>query len=247
MWDAFDGIYNVRHSKSGRTAMAVSRSTAPTQLRVVAEHQHFLRYRRNDWGQSAPSQTRRDPVSLPAVSWVIPTGTESDHYAVNAGKEKSWTPDPIGCRRSSTRSAKANTGIRPRLSSTWDDWGGFYDHIPPPQLDYRGLGFRVPLIVISPYAKKGYVSHTQYEYGSMLKFIEGTFGLGSLGTTDARANNITDAFDFTQKPREVRPDSAAKSEATIARTSCRCRGPSPDRHAVGSPPTVLPGVADGRR
>jgi phospholipase C len=89
---------------------------------------------------------------------------------------------------------------------TWDEWGGFYDHIPPPQLDYQGLGFRVPYIVISPYAKQGYVSHTQYEtYGSTLKFIESTFGLGSLGTTDARANNITDAFDFTQTPRAFVP------------------------------------------
>ena len=49
----------------------------------------------------------------------------------------------------------------------WDDWGGFYDHVSPPQLDYQGLGFRVPMLVISPYAKQGYVSHTQYEFGSL--------------------------------------------------------------------------------
>ena len=83
--------------------------------------------------------------------------------------------------------------------------GRIYDHIPPPQLDYEGLGFRVPMIVISPYAKKGYVSHTQYEFGSVLKFVETTFGLPSLGTTDARANNITDPFDFLQGPRSFVP------------------------------------------
>ena len=77
--------------------------------------------------------------------------------------------------------------------------------MPPPQLDYRGLGFRVPLIIVSPYAKKGYVSHTQYEFGSILKFAETTFGLDSLNTTDLRANNLSDSFDFTQKPRPFVP------------------------------------------
>jgi phospholipase C len=87
----------------------------------------------------------------------------------------------------------------------WDDWGGYYDHIPPPQVDYQGLGVRVPMIVVSPYAKKGYISHVQYEFGSLLKFAEYTFGLPSLGTTDVRANNLTDAFNFKQKPRTFTP------------------------------------------
>jgi phospholipase C len=90
----------------------------------------------------------------------------------------------------------------------WDDWGGFYDHVPPPFFDnWGGLGFRVPMLVISPYAREavpgtpGYVSHTQYEFGSILKFVENVWGLGSLGTTDQRANSIVDSFDFTQPPR----------------------------------------------
>jgi phospholipase C len=92
---------------------------------------------------------------------------------------------------------------------TWDDWGGFYDNAAPPQLDYRGLGIRVPCLIISPYAKRGHVSHVQYEYGSILRFIEevngippGSIGPTSLGYTDARANSLDDAFDFTQKPRK---------------------------------------------
>ncbi len=59
----------------------------------------------------------------------------------------------------------------------WDDWGGWYDNAPPPQLDFRGLGIRVPCLIISPYAKQGVVSHTQYEYASILKFIEQAFNL----------------------------------------------------------------------
>ena len=102
----------------------------------------------------------------------------------------------------------------------WDDWGGFYDHVPPPFVDqWGGLGFRVPMLVVSPYARgrmrsqPGYISHTQYEFGSILKFIENIWGLGSLGTTDKRANSIVDCFDFTQSPRPFKqiPSSYSRS------------------------------------
>jgi phospholipase C len=96
----------------------------------------------------------------------------------------------------------------------WDDWGGLYDNAKPPCLskaqcrdDQGGLGFRVPMIVVSPYAKlgkssqAGYVSATQYEFASVLKYIENNFGLGSLGTTDKRATSIVDCFNYNQKPR----------------------------------------------
>src|SRR5208337_291348 len=83
---------------------------------------------------------------------------------------------------------------------TWDDFGGFYDHAVPSQIDRFGLGPRVPLIIISPYAKAGTVVHTQYEFSSVLKFIESMLSLPSLGTRDATANDLLDAFDFTQNP-----------------------------------------------
>ena len=62
----------------------------------------------------------------------------------------------------------------------WDDWGGWYDHVTPPQLDRMGLGFRVPFIAIGPYAKRHYVSHVRHEFGSIVKFVEDVFGLPSL-------------------------------------------------------------------
>ena len=74
----------------------------------------------------------------------------------------------------------------------------------PPQFNAYELGFRVPLIVVSPYARSGYVSHAQHEFGSILKFTEGTFALGSLGYTDARADDLSDCFDFTQAPLAFR-------------------------------------------
>ncbi len=86
----------------------------------------------------------------------------------------------------------------------WDEWGGWYDHVPPVYEDYDGLGFRVPMLIISPYAKQNYVSHVQYEHGSMLRFAEDEFGLPQMAASDTRANSpAADAFDFTQKPQAL--------------------------------------------
>lgn len=83
---------------------------------------------------------------------------------------------------------------------TWDDWGGWYDHVKPTVINSDEYGFRVPLIVVSPYARKGYISHVTHDFGSILKFIEKQYGLGSLGYADDRADDLSDCFDFSQKP-----------------------------------------------
>jgi phospholipase C len=82
----------------------------------------------------------------------------------------------------------------------WDDWGGWYDPVPPPQINYTSLGFRIPLIAISPYARPKYVSSTEYQYGSLLKYIEEVFNLGSLHTTDESSNSLSDMLNLAQKP-----------------------------------------------
>jgi phospholipase C len=159
-----------------------------------------------DVSQSAspcPSPPPSGSSTLPAVSWVIPDGLDSDHGYPYKPPGPDNGPDWVA-------SIVNAIGESPYWKSTaivvvWDDWGGFYDHVPPPQLDYEGLGFRIPMIIISPYAKRGYVSHTQYEFGSLLKFIEQTYSLGSLGTTDVRANSISDAFNFNQPPHKFTP------------------------------------------
>jgi phospholipase C len=84
---------------------------------------------------------------------------------------------------------------------TWDDFGGMYDHVMPQQVDGYGLGFRVPLLVISPYAKQGYIDHTQYEYSSMLRFAEDELSLPTMTNRDKAANDMMGAFNFTQSPR----------------------------------------------
>ena len=89
---------------------------------------------------------------------------------------------------------------------TWDDYGGFYDHVPPPQVDGFGFGFRVPLIVISPYARQGVVTHELGEFSSVLRFMEDNYRLDRyLTDRDRNATPLLSAFDFTQEPRKPDP------------------------------------------
>jgi len=134
--------------------------------------------------------------TLANFTWVTPVCADSDHVNCPYGFGPSWV------------SALVNTvGQSKFWNSTvifvqWDDWGGLYDHVPPPYLGPDSLGFRVPLLVISPYAKHGYVSHVQYETASVLRFAEDLWGLGHLAAADARATSPSaDCFDFSQKPR----------------------------------------------
>jgi len=139
---------------------------------------------------------------LPAVSWVIPTGQASDHPGNNNGTGPSWVASIVNAIGGS--SYWSNTAV----IITWDDWGGWYDHVPPPKVieDRTSwgsgyvYGFRVPLIIVSPYAKAGYVSHVTHDFGSILKFIEQIFGLPSLGYADAAADDLSDCFNFSQTP-----------------------------------------------
>lgn len=142
---------------------------------------------------------------LANVSWVVPSWPNSDHAGPSAGDAgPDWVAsivNAIGESRYWNDTA---------IVVLWDDWGGWYDHVPPPQYAdpqtgaYEGLGFRVPLIVISPYAKPHYVSHQQHEVASTLHFIETVFGLPALGTADVRADDLGDMLDVTQKPQPFR-------------------------------------------
>ena len=173
-----------------------------------------------DWKNVISPQTRVltdvKNGALPDVAWVTPDWQDSDHTGSGSNRGPSWVAAVVNA-----------IGESPQWRSTaifvlWDDWGGWYDDVPPPQLDFRGLGIRVPCIVISPYAKAGYVSHTQYEYGSIMKFVEQVFGLppigpAALGFTDTRAAGISDAFDFAQPPRAFVPISAPYSKSAFLR------------------------------
>lgn len=175
-----------------------------------------------DWKKVISPQTRIlhdvPDGELAGVSWVTPDWRDSDHTGSGYDSGPSWVASIVNA-----------IGSSPYWNTTaivvlWDDWGGWYDDAPPPQRDFRGLGIRVGCVIISPYARirpgarEGYVSHTQYEYGSILKFIEQVFGLPpigapALGFTDSRAASIGDVFDFTQRPRAFAPIPARYSTA----------------------------------
>jgi len=160
-----------------------------------------------DWSDvSFPSSNVLSDIArhqLPSVSWVIPPASASDHARVNNGSGPTWVATIVNAIGES--SYWNNTAI----FISWDDWGGWYDHVRPPLYNSYELGFRVPLIVVSPYARPGYVSHVQHEFGSILHFIEETYGLGSLGYTDVRADDLSDCFNFSQPPIVYRPISTA--------------------------------------
>jgi phospholipase C len=138
---------------------------------------------------------------LAQVSWVIPDGAHSDHAVSNNGSGPSWVASIVNAIGNSPY--WANTAI----IITWDDWGGWYDHVAPKVVN-DGVswgsgyvyGFRVPLIVVGPYAKAAYISHTTHDFGSILKYIETTFNLPSLGYADAPADDLSDCFNLTQSP-----------------------------------------------
>jgi phospholipase C len=147
--------------------------------------------------------------NLPNVAWLVTTGKSSYGTSGGGGSTVDNNEHPPGsvCNGENWTVTQLNAlGQGPDWSSsavflTYDDFGGFYDHVPPPPLDVYGLGPRVPLLIISPYAKTNYISHTVYELSSVVKFAESVFGLPSLNQRDLVANDMTDSFDFTQSAR----------------------------------------------
>jgi len=135
---------------------------------------------------------------LAQVTWIVPAFNNSDHPGAPA-QGPDWVASIVNA-----------IGASPFWNSTtifiaWDDWGGFYDHVPPPQTDNMGLGFRVPVIVVGPYARRGYVSHVTHESSGFLRYMEEVFNLPSLGTRDTNADDFQDCFDYTQKPTPFTP------------------------------------------
>ncbi len=142
---------------------------------------------------------------LPAVSWVYaPENSSSDplseHPPANITDGMNWTVQQVN--------AIVQGGLWPNVAIfiTWDDWGGWIDHVAPPNVEswtdgtqFR-YGSRVPCLVLSPYARQGYISHQLHSHVSLLKFCETTFGLPTLNARDAASDDMGDCFDFTQTP-----------------------------------------------
>ena len=172
-----------------------------------------------------PSQVLLDVKNgkLANVSWVTPTAAESDHAGITDGTGPSWVASIVN--------AIGESGYwnDTAIFVTWDDWGGWYDSVPPKQYDSYELGFRVPLLVISAYAKQHYISKKRHEFGSILKFTEKTFGLASLGTTDVRADDLSDCFDFSKGPHTFEPIPAPHRADYFLRQPATTQDPDDDR------------------
>ncbi|HEY1975309.1 MAG TPA: alkaline phosphatase family protein [Candidatus Baltobacteraceae bacterium] len=161
----------------------------------------------SDWTSnvvSPPTRILTDAArgQLPSVSWVIPDALWSDHPDQGTDYGPSWVASVVNAV------GESKDWNSSAIIVVWDDWGGFYDDLPPPQLDFRGLGIRVPCLIISPYVTP-HVEHTQYEFSSVLKFVEQVFGLPALGPqsagyTDTRATSLAGSFDFGMSPRRFR-------------------------------------------
>jgi phospholipase C len=128
-----------------------------------------------------------------AVTWITPTKTLSDHAQFTRNNSADWVANVVNAIGANTTIWNSSV-----IFVTWDDWGGWYDHVSPPYVDYDGLGARVPFIIISPYTKPANVTHTIYEQASILKYIEDHFGLGYLSAADKRAADP--AMDVMSNP-----------------------------------------------
>ena len=135
---------------------------------------------------------------LPHVAWVTPKNSNSDHADNGRDFGPSWIASIVNAVGANPQYAQ-NTVI----FITWDEWGGWWDHVYPPALDEYGLGFRVPLIIASGWTKPDYVSHVQHEFGSILRFTEENWGLAQMGSSDTRADDLADVFDFGASPHPI--------------------------------------------
>ncbi len=169
--------------------------------RLSGDPAHFLRARLGQRHVQSAVHVSEGRKTRQAARghWVTPTCANSDHAGCYSDTGPSWVASVVNAIGESKYWGSTAIFI------FWDDYGGWYDPAPPAYVDYDGLGFRLPMLVISPYAKKGYVSHVHYEHGSILKFIEDQLGLERLSASDRRANSpARDCFDFNEPLRKFK-------------------------------------------
>ena len=184
--------------------------------------------------------------SLPSVSWITPSDPNSEHPPASVHQGQAYVTALIN---QIMKSPDWNTTA---IFLAWDDWGGFYDHVVPPQVDKNGYGLRVPAMIISPFAKKGYIDHQALSSDAFLKFIEDDFLGGARlnpktdGRPDPRPDvredasilgNLVNAFDFSQQPRKpfLLPTNPPTDSPTIPRYFKN--HPSSCMGCTGLPPT----------
>ena len=137
--------------------------------------------------------------ALPPVTWIVPRFQLSDHPPFSTGHAMNWATTIINAIM------RSDMWEHTAIFVTWDEWGGMYDHVVPPTDGFRELGFRVPMLVISPYAKRGYIDDALGEFTSPLKFVADNWGLDYLTPAIANTHNFEHVFDFDRRPRPPVP------------------------------------------
>jgi phospholipase C len=145
---------------------------------------------RDKWVPSGKFDRAAETGKLPKLSLITPRLASSQHNGRSMAAGDNW----IGALVSAVMNGPQ--WLETTIFITWDDPGGFYDHVPPP----AGRGIRIPMVIVSPYAKAGFTDHTFATYASMLAYIEHTFGLNPLTSQDANAYDFSNSFDYTQVP-----------------------------------------------
>ncbi len=157
--------------------------------------------------------------NLRSISWVIPTGKNSDHANDNDGGGPAWVASIVNAVGHNTSCDGNGYWNDTAIFITWDDWGGWYDHeapeiLPGPQGDYQ-YGFRVPMIVVSAYTPEKLIDNERHDFGSILRYIEENFGLhpGVLTFADERSRtDVHEFFDMSISPRRFQEIAASKTE-----------------------------------
>jgi phospholipase C len=160
---------------------------------------------------------------LPAVSWITPTCQNSDHPGCDSNTGPDWVASLVNAI------GESQYWDSTMIFIFWDDYGGWYDHVPPQLVDYDGLGIRVPLMIVSAYDKVGCISHVHYEHGSILKFVEDQWDLARLSASDTRANPIEGScFEFSKPPKRFREVAAAHGKDYFLDQPLDTRPPDPE-------------------
>jgi len=202
-----DWKYYVREGREGDTDndALVGMSSNETQAPKVYTNKNPLpafpvvRDDPSQWDRLVPTEqlyVDAKAGKLPQVSWVIPSDDVSEHPPSNVADGMAYVTGVVNAVMASP------DWDHTAIFIAWDDWGGFYDHVMPPKVDQYGLGLRVPGLIVSPYAKRGYIDHREASFESWLKLVEERFGVPSLTARDTQAYDMIDGFDFSQPPRK---------------------------------------------
>ena len=132
--------------------------------------------------------------NLPNIVWIMPKDEDSEHPPSNITVGEHYV---VSLVNAVMQSKYWDSTV---IFVTWDDYGGWYDHVPPPQIDSFGLGFRVPCLIISPYTKEGFIDHKQADFTSILKFMETRYSIPPLTNRDKETSDMLEAFDFSKQP-----------------------------------------------